>query len=163
MFEAAWKQHGAKLYGYALSLLGRPEDAEDALQQVFLSLVRREDASPPEHLRAYLYRATRNEALRLQRRRREVLGVQEEALLVGAPQDRREIALDVSRALAALPEEQREVAILKLYHEHTFEAIGELLEISPNTAASRYRYALIKLRESLETRGEEVPSGRAGS
>jgi DNA-directed RNA polymerase specialized sigma24 family protein len=47
---------------------------------------------------------------------------------------------------------QREVIVLKLWHEHTFETIGELLAISPNTAAGRYRYGLEKIRACL--RGE---------
>ena len=50
------------------------------------------------------------------------------------------------RGLATLPQEQREVIVLKIWHEHTFEEIGELLDISPNTAAGRYRYGLQKLR-----------------
>lgn len=66
------------------------------------------------------------------------------------------------RCLARLPAEQREVIVLKIWHEYTFEKIGELLELSPNTAAGRYRYGLQKLRaclngeeyESLESTGE---------
>ena len=54
------------------------------------------------------------------------------------------------RGLAALPAEQREVIVLKIWHEYTFEEIGELLEISPNTAAGRYRYGLQKLKTSLK-------------
>jgi len=61
-----------------------------------------------------------------------------------------------------LPPEQREVIVLKIWHEYTFEKIGELLELSPNTVAGRYRYGLQKLRaclngenyESLESTGE---------
>ena len=54
------------------------------------------------------------------------------------------------RGLAALPQEQREVIVLKIWHEHTFEEVGELLDISPNTAAGRYRYGLQKLRLFLK-------------
>jgi RNA polymerase sigma-70 factor (ECF subfamily) len=54
------------------------------------------------------------------------------------------------RELARLPREQREVIVLKVWHEHTFEEIGELLDISPNTAAGRYRYGLQKLRLRLK-------------
>src|SRR5437870_10443723 len=54
------------------------------------------------------------------------------------------------RALAELPPEQREVIVLKIWQAHTFEEIGELLEISPNTAAGRYRYGLQKLRACLK-------------
>ena len=50
------------------------------------------------------------------------------------------------RGLAALPSCQREVIVLKIWHQFTFEEIGALLEISPNTAAGRYRYGLQKLK-----------------
>jgi DNA-directed RNA polymerase specialized sigma24 family protein len=54
------------------------------------------------------------------------------------------------RCLADLPPEQREVIVLKIWHEYTFEQIGELLDISPNTAAGRYRYGVQKLRMCFE-------------
>ena len=69
------------------------------------------------------------------------------------------------RCLERLPREQREVIVLKIWHEYTFENIGELLDLSPNTVAGRYRYGLQKLRaclnqesyESLESAGEPSP------
>ena len=54
------------------------------------------------------------------------------------------------RCLQSLDQPQREVIVLKIWHGHTFEEIGELLEISPNTAAGRYRYGLEKLRKALK-------------
>jgi RNA polymerase sigma-70 factor (ECF subfamily) len=65
----------------------------------------------------------------------------------GPNEDPRERA--AMRALEKLPGEQREVIVLKIWHEYTFEEIGELLELSPNTAAGRYRYGLQKLRTHL--------------
>ena len=77
----------------------------------------------------------------------------EEGLLeVAAPEKRGEPALspkEAEVALAGLPVEQREVVVLKIYEGFTFAQIGELTEVSPNTAASRYRYALAKLEEKL--------------
>lgn len=54
------------------------------------------------------------------------------------------------RCLQRLPVEQREVIVLKIWHHYTFEEIGEVLEVSPNTAAGRYRYGLQKIRSCLE-------------
>ena len=54
------------------------------------------------------------------------------------------------RGLAGLPRDQREVIVLKIWHKHTFQEIGELLDVSPNTAAGRYRYGLQKLRLFLK-------------
>ena len=55
----------------------------------------------------------------------------------------------ISAALGELPDEQREVVVMKIWGRLSFPQIAEALEISPNTAASRYRYALAKLREQL--------------
>jgi DNA-directed RNA polymerase specialized sigma24 family protein len=52
--------------------------------------------------------------------------------------------------LTELPVTQREVIVLKIWHEYTFEEIGELLDVSPNTAAGRYRYGLEKMRARLK-------------
>jgi len=68
------------------------------------------------------------------------------------------------RCLTELPVEQREVIVLKLWHDYTFEEIGDLLETSPNTVAGRYRYGLQKLRacmkgetyERVESMGDAV-------
>jgi RNA polymerase sigma factor (sigma-70 family) len=60
---------------------------------------------------------------------------------------------EAMRRLAELPVEQREVIVLKIWQRRTFEEIGELLQISPNTAAGRYRYGLQKIKFRLE--GEE--------
>ena len=63
---------------------------------------------------------------------------------------------ELDAALAELPPEQRAVAHLKLWTGLTFEQIAAALEIPPNTAASRYRYALDKLRDRLRPLYEEM-------
>jgi RNA polymerase sigma-70 factor (ECF subfamily) len=54
------------------------------------------------------------------------------------------------QCLSELPPDQREVIVLKIWHQYTFDEIGRLLDISPNTAAGRYRYGLQKLRTCLK-------------
>jgi RNA polymerase sigma-70 factor (ECF subfamily) len=56
----------------------------------------------------------------------------------------------LAAAVERLPNEQREVVILKIWNELTFAEIGNVLEISQNTAASRYRYALGALKKILQ-------------
>jgi RNA polymerase sigma-70 factor (ECF subfamily) len=56
----------------------------------------------------------------------------------------------LERALLSLPAEQREVISLKIDGELTFAQIAEVIGVRANTAASRYRYALEKLRAALE-------------
>jgi RNA polymerase sigma-70 factor (ECF subfamily) len=65
----------------------------------------------------------------------------------------------VRLALDKLPPAQAEVVVLKIWEEMTFSEIGEVLGQSPNTAASRYRYALQKLAQHLYAVGPEVRDG----
>src|SRR5689334_24797260 len=101
---------------------------------------RTELPSQPDH---YCVRSFRNRALNYRRglwRRltRELESRRWFERAVGeSPAER-----DAMRGLAALPGDQREVIVLKIWHEMTFEQIGELLPVSPNTAAGRYRYGL---------------------
>jgi RNA polymerase sigma-70 factor (ECF subfamily) len=140
------------LYGRALGL--SHGEAEDVLQETFMALMQMEDApNKPEH---YCLRAFRNRALNYRRslwRRltRELESTRWFERQPGeSPDERRAM-----RHLAELPQDQREVIVLKIWHEYTFEQIGEALEISPNTAAGRYRYGLQKLRTSLKGAANE--------
>jgi RNA polymerase sigma-70 factor (ECF subfamily) len=60
------------------------------------------------------------------------------------------------RCLAGLPPEQREVIVLKFWHGRTFEEIGTLLGISPNTAAGRYRYGIRRLKACMQEASHEM-------
>lgn len=142
------------LYGRALGLTH--SEAEDVLQETFIALLKL-DAWPdqPEH---YCVRAYRNRALNLRRKLWTRLKHELESRRwfergpVEAPWERAAM-----RCLARLPVEQREVIVLKVWHRHTFEEIGDLLAVSPNTAAGRYRYGLQKLRTCLKTYEPERP------
>ncbi len=102
----------------------------------------------PEH---YCVRSFRNRALNYRRslwRRltREWESVRWfERLPEETPEER-----EAMRCLTELPVEQREVIVLKIWHGCTFEEIGGLLEVSPNTVAGRYRYGLQKMKLKME-------------
>jgi RNA polymerase sigma-70 factor (ECF subfamily) len=150
-----YRAHGAALFRYALMILADREDAEDVVQQVFMSALRtkHEVAAPREYLR----RATRNECysvLRGRLRERTRRASEHELLeLAGDSGDEAE-RLALSHALGSLPPEQREVVHLKVYEGCSFPEIAALVGISANTAASRFRYALERLRLALGISGE---------
>jgi len=153
---ALFERHGDGLYRYALMILADHAAAEDAVQQAFANLVGRSRARLIRAPLDYLRRAVRNECYTLLRRRvRDIARISSNGLLVepvsGDP-DRPEERLSLDRALRALPAEQREVVHLKMYEGLTFREIAELIDVPPDTAASRYRYALAKLREALARR-----------
>jgi len=134
------------LYGRALGL--SHAEAEDVVQETFLALLQK-DVTPdnPAH---YCVRSFRNRALNYRRSFwRRLTRELESQRWFERGTDESPLERAAMRCLAKLPVDQREVIVLKLWHEYTFEEIGELLELSPNTAAGRYRYGLEKLRACL--------------
>jgi len=134
------------LYGRALGL--SHGEAEDALQETFLALMQMPfTPSKPEH---YCVRSFRNRVLNHRRSLWRRLTREWESLrwFEKLPDETPE-ELAAMRCLTELPVEQREVIVLKVWHGCTFEEIGGLLEISPNTAAGRYRYGLQKMKLKL--------------
>src|SRR5580698_9177672 len=125
------------LYGRALGL--SHSEAEDVLQETFLALSQR--AAEPDLPEHYCMRSFRNRAINYRRGLWRRLAREWESLrwFERSPEES-PAEREAMRCLATLPCEQREVIVLKIWHEYTFEQIGDLLEISPNTAAGRYRY-----------------------
>jgi RNA polymerase sigma-70 factor, ECF subfamily len=140
------------LYGRALGLAHG--EAEDVLQETFLALLQRAEApEQPEH---YCVRCFRNRALNYRRSLwRRVTREFESRRWFERAAGESAAERAAMRCLAGLPVAQREVIVLKVWHELTFEQIGALLEISPHTAAGRYRYGLDKLRACLKGQSHE--------
>jgi RNA polymerase sigma-70 factor (ECF subfamily) len=134
------------LYGRALGL--SHGEAEDVLQDTFVALMRR--PGPPLKPEHYCVRSFRNRALNYRRSlwRRLAREWESQRWFEHDPSET-PAERAAMQELARLPQEQREVIVLKIWHEYTFEEIGELLALSPNTAAGRYRYGLQKLRTCL--------------
>jgi len=141
-----YERHGRALLAYACALLRDPSAAEDVLHQVFLNMLRGKAAIDGDPV-PYLFRAIRNTALN------HIRGQSREVELAGAgvwlesPDGSTEESLALQSALATLPAEQREVVVLKIWGQLTFEEAAAVIGVSPNTAASRYRYGLEKLKE----------------
>lgn len=157
-FAALYDRFGERLFRAAVGMLRRREDAEDAVQEVFWAVLRsRRRLAEVQDLTAYLFTTLRRAAGRCAARRARDPMVSEVVIdVVSAPA---EANLDTSarygerleKALSGLPTEQREVVVLKIDGELTFAEIAQVLGVSINTAASRYRYALEKLRDALNS------------
>ena len=148
-----YEQFGKELYRYLSMLMGSRDRAEDIMQEVFLRLVRVEGKDPHAlQSRAYLFRVARNEAYRaLGRRGRAATASQNHLLEMCDPNHGSESErVMLQEALLKLPEDQREVIHLKIHMNMTFDEIGQLTGVPLDTAASRYRYALDRLRSMLD-------------
>jgi RNA polymerase sigma-70 factor (ECF subfamily) len=141
------KAAGLVLYGRALGL--SHGEAEDVVQETFLALMQKPEL--PREPENYCLRTFRNRALNYKRSLwRRLTRELESQRWFERSDDESPAERAAMEQLAALPPEQREVIVLKIWNRCTFEEIGALLEISPNTAAGRYRYGLQKLKLQLE-------------
>ena len=135
------------IYGRALGLTHG--EAEDVLQETFVALLRLQVL--PEKIEHYCVRCYRNRALNYRRSLWRRLTREWESVRWF---DRGSSETDAERAamrcLQELPVAQREVIVLKVWHQCTFEEIAVVMEIPANTAAGRYRYGLQKIRNKLE-------------
>jgi len=149
--EELFHLYGDPLYRYLTAVLGSAEDADDVLQETFCRFARYSARwKLVRDPKAFAFRCARNEAHRfLEKRiseRNGAKGFRPELVstILRGPDPAAEVRL--GEALAGLPEEQREAVLLKEYEGLTFRAIGSVCGVSTNTAASRYRYGMERLR-----------------
>lgn len=149
-FAAIFRRYHQSLYRFCLAIVGNPEDAQDALQNTMVKVMR---ALPGEErtieLKPWLYRIAHNESIDLLRRRRETRELDSEQAAPGyglaedvATRERlRRLFVD----LRELPERQREVLVMREMAGLGFDEIGAALE----TTGAVARQTLYEARKSL--------------
>jgi len=162
--ERLYDSHGQALFAYLLNITRNEQDTRDTFQEVFVKLAKNPNAlKDAQDERAFLIRLSRNTAIDLMRRRsardrnEERFGAEQLSIFAGTNiPDEEAFRVQLTQALGELPTAQREVVHLKLWEGLTFEQIAVLLEIPANTAASRYRYGIDKLRDLLRPLYDEI-------
>ncbi len=158
-FAALVERAGARLVGLALALgAGDRAAAEDVVQEALARVWRRRRAlAAPEALDGYVVAAVRNLALnRRERREVEARALERQAATAPDPAVGGEADAErVARALSRLPDERREVVVLRVYEGLEFKAIAARVGAALGTIHSRYRLALERLRPHLEERDHD--------
>lgn len=148
-FISAARQYQDMVYRIALHVFGSPQDAEDAVQEVFLRLYTEEKSfEGPDHLRRWLIRVTVNvcrDALRSPWRKRRV-SLEE---LPETPVFDRPEQGELYREVMRLPEKYRTVLYLFYYEELTVKEIGGILGLRTTAVTTRLHRARTKLKEQL--------------
>ena len=152
--EMLYQRYGAALVLFAAAFVGEHSRAQDAVHQVFLRLLERGGLNRAADAKAYLFASVRNVILNDLRARERNVSIEDESIWFDPPNRDHAAEINLRRALAGLSEDQRQVTLLHIWGELTFAQIADVLGVSANTAASRYRYALAKLRETLCFREE---------
>jgi RNA polymerase sigma-70 factor, ECF subfamily len=168
-FEALYGRHRGALYRYLARQTRNTETANDLFQEVWSKVIASRDRYEPRaQFRTFLYRIAQNCFIDYCRRssvRNESSGAEDgwEGMLPGSEQDRPDIRAEQGQmiaryraALAALPAEQRDVFLL--YESGlSLDEIATISSVGAETAKSRLRYAVAKLRASLAPVTEAFP------
>jgi RNA polymerase sigma factor (sigma-70 family) len=173
------KREQSRLRNFIRRRVPDPRDAEDILQDVFSELVEANRLLMPiEHVTGWLFRVARNRIIDLFRKKRpesfsdtaaadedgEVLRIED---LLPSPDAGpeplyvRKVLLDeLELAVEELPEEQRKVFVAHELEERSFKEMAAETGVSVNTLLSRKRYAVLHLRERLQSVYDEFTKAR---
>jgi len=160
-----------RIYALAYGMLGREEDARDAVQETFIAAFKnlanfRGDAK----VSSWLHRIAINQCITRQRRAKvrgetsledETEAGRASSFTVAGPTpageaEDRERSLIVRKAVNSLPPELRTVVLLKEFEDLTFQEISDVLDVPLSTVKSRLYTALRQLRLRLERQGTTV-------
>ena len=167
-FEDLVEVFQGKLVQYAFRRLGNRQDAEDAIQEVFVKAFK--NPMPKrrvKHVSSYLYRMAANSCTDLLRRRKHTrweVSIEESSpkIVEVRPSPLEEVAAAeevrrIEELMDRLPHRQAEVIRLRVFDDLSFAEIAEVTGSSVPTAKSRFRYGLAKLKPFL-SKEWEVPS-----
>jgi RNA polymerase sigma-70 factor (ECF subfamily) len=168
-FEVIVTRHRKPIYNFILRFVRDAAQAEDVMQETFLRLIKGADNYEKQaKFTTWMYTIARNLCVDASRRGKHrkaasldaPIGEDEGSTLMDMVSDgavgadgkaiQRELAIRMKQAIEALPEEQREIFLLREVSDLQFNEIAQVVGVSENTVKSRMRYALEKLREALE-------------
>lgn len=140
-----------KLFCYACYRLRSSEEAEDALQDLYLALVSRSPTLKVSNVVAYMYRSLPNICTsRLREAAKLPLTTIDGIDIMDEPRNFSEDAALINKLLSVIPEEQSEVIRLRLHSDLTFKEIAEIVNQPVTTVKARYKYGLNHIRVKLQ-------------
>src|SRR5699024_7883520 len=173
-FAELMNRHQTKIYSYIYSMIGSAGKADDIFQETFTKVITKMDDTYNEQGKwiAWVMRIAHNATIDYLRKQKRFVDVSsnydeesntdfydrlpDEDLISAQEQlENEEAKSSLMKHIAELPEEQRQVVMLRHYYEMPFKEIAELTDVSINTALGRMRYALINLRKLFDKEKEQ--------
>ena len=168
--ETLVQRYKRQLFGYILNMIGNAGEADEVFQEAWLKVIRKIHLYRHKNFFGWLVRITHNVVIDKARRQKPNISLDAEsdegtslsnALADSGPSPRagvgnEDLGQRIAEAVAALPDEQKEVFLLRTQAEIPFKEIAKIQGTSINTALARMQYALTKLRVPLKECYEDL-------
>lgn len=165
-FDILLKRHQGRVFSYILSVVKNRDIANDLFQETFvkaISTIKQGRYSESGKFSAWISRIAHNLIIDFYRQEKNeaLVSADDDAVDILNRKDLSEINIedcmvseqiheDVRRIIDALPENQREVLMMRYYRDMSFKEIAEATDVSINTALGRMRYAILNMRRIAE-------------
>ena len=159
VFEDLVREYKEKLYWHIRRMVLSHDDADDVLQNTFIKVYKNlPNFKGDSHIYTWLYRIATNESLTFLKKRARRLQISDETLqqnmvnnLESDPYfDGDEARLKLQRAIATLPEKQKQVFLLRYYEELPYAEMSEMLEVSEGSLKASYHHAVKKITHFIK-------------
>jgi RNA polymerase sigma factor (sigma-70 family) len=155
-FELLYSRYRGPLYRYILRQVNEPATANDLFQGSWEKIIKASGSyRPSAPFRAWMYRITHNHVVDYFRRIRPVSDIPQDEIEADNPAPEKQVfdeqrGSDLREAVEQLPVEQKDALLLKLEAGLDLQTIAEVTGVSRETAKSRLRYAVSKLKKTLQ-------------
>lgn len=154
-FLKLFQQYEEDIYRMAYVYVRNKDDALDVVQEVaYQSFKKLDTLKEPNYFKTWLIKITINCAINFRKKNQKVIQLKPEfEELIGSDDEDISLSLSLQELMNTLQEDEKNVVLLKFYHDHTLKEISELLEIPLGTAKSVLYRALNKLRKGVKEAG----------
>ena len=156
------KRHQSKIYGFIYSKIQDRDLADDIFQDAFIKALKSQSYNEEGKFLPWVMRITsnliidhyrNNKKMPMQRETEDFPlfdRIKDNSLTIENLLIKNQVELDIKKLIQELPEEQKEVLMMRFYQDMSFKEISELTNVSINTILGRMRYALVNLRKVIK-------------
>ena len=150
-FAEIYNRHSSRIYAYCRRFLGNKEDAQDVFQETFIRFL---DSTKQERVMtnvpAFLLKIARNLCVNVKRKDKNPVSFEEYMVADGVEGDNKELLNLIKTALEILPDEYKDIFILREYEGLSYQEIAEISDVPLSTVKIRIFRAKQKIREILQ-------------
>ena len=159
------KRHESKIYGFIYSKIADRDISNDIFQDTFIKVIKTLKSNSYNEEGKFLpwvmrishnlivdhFRKTKKMPMYRETEEFSIFSVMsDDSLTIEGKMIVDQVEVDLKRLIEELPEDQKEVLVMRMYQDMSFKEISELTDVSINTALGRMRYALMNLRKIID-------------